>query len=893
MVALPVSHLKMPVKRLSPRLLIQWMLAVAVSLLLVFSGRLAFAAPPAAGTSIGNQASATYTDGSGVNRTVTSNTVQTVVQQVASLTLTANGAKSASVGSTVYYPHTLTNTGNGVDTFGLSAVNAAGASFNLTGIAIFADNGAGLPTGPAITSTGAITSGSTFKFIVAGTVPSTATSGSTNNLTVTAESGFSPAQTATNTDTTTVTGNAVINFTKSVSANSGASGSGPYTYTLTYTNTGNSTATVVKVTDVIPAGLTYVASSARSSVLPVGVVLTDAIDGSQGTAPNTIAYDFTAGTATATLAQVASGQSGTISFQVNVTGGTAPGVVNNTATVSYNDGSAAGTTITGTSNTVPFSVTQSASVTIGNSTVASGNPGTAVLFTNAVTNTGNGTDTFNITVSPGNFPPGTSFVLYKSDGVTPLVDTNGDGILDTGPLPAGATAASTYNVVVKAVLPATASGGPFTVNVTATSTFDPTKSATGVDTLTAVTASSVDLTNNAAAGVAGALGTGAGPEAAAQVTNLTNPGSSTTFILVTKNTGPVADSYGLAASTDSSFASQTLPAGWTVAFRADGGAGNCTTTIGGTITTTPSVAANASSVVCAAVSVPAGFAAGTSDLYFRALSASSGALDRIHDAVTVNAVRSLTFTPNNTGQVFPGGSVVYSHTLRNTGNVTEGNGTLSTITLPSANSQPGFTSVQYYDSNNNGVLDAGDPVVPAGGLQTVLVAGLPPGQAITIFDKVIAPSGAAAGVVNTTTVTASTANGTNPGTKPADAAATDSSTVISGNVTLTKTQRLNATCSAANVGSYSTATLTTGAVPGVCIDYQITVQNLGSADATGVTVSDATPAFTVLALAPATTAGTITPPTPAVGASGSITATIGPLAAGASAVVTFAVKIQP
>ena len=888
MFTVPVSHPKVSVKRLSLRLLIQWVLAAAVLLLLVFNGSLAFAAPPAAGTSIGNQASATYTDGSGVNRTVTSNTVQTVVQQVASLTLTANGAKSASVGSTVYYPHTLTNTGNGVDTFDLSAANVAGAAFNLTGITIFADNGSGLPTGPAITSTGAITSGSTFKFIVAGTVPSAATSGQTNNLTVTGTSGFTPAQTATNTDTTTVTGNAVINFTKSVSASSGASGSGPYIYTLTYTNTGNSTATAVKVTDVIPAGLTYVAGSARWSVL-IATPLTDAIDGAQGTAPNTIAYDFngtTAGTATATLAQVASGQSGTISFQVSVTVGTAPGVVNNTAAVSYNDGS--GTTATGTSNTVPFSVTQSASVTIGNSTVASGNPGTAVLFTNAVTNTGNGTDTFNITVSPGNFPPGTSFVLYKSDGVTPLVDTNGDNTLDTGPLAAGAT----YNVVVKAVLPATASGGPFTVNVTATSTFDPTKLATGVDTLTAVTASSVDLTNNAAAGAAGALGANPGPEAAAQVTNLTNPGGSTTLILVTKNTGAVADSYGLAASTDSSFAGQTLPAGWTVAFRADGGANNCTTT-GVTITTTPSVAANASSVVCAVVSVPAGFAAGTSDLYFRALSASSGASDRIHDAVTVNAVRSLTFTPNNTGQVFPGGSVVYSHTLRNTGNVTEGNGTLSTITLPSANSQPGFTSVQYYDSNNNGVLDAGDPVVPAGGLQTVLVAGLAPGQAITIFDKVIAPSGAAAGVVNTTTVTASTANGTNPGTKPADAAATDSSTVISGNVTLTKTQRLNTTCSAANGGGYSTATLTTGAVPGACIDYQITVQNLGSADATGVTVSDATPAFTVLALAPATTAGTVTPPTPAVGASGSITAAIGTLAAGASAVVTFAVKIQP
>lgn len=866
---------------------VRWTVGVVMALMLALVSSVVFAAPPAAGTSIGNQASASYTDGSGVSRTVTSNTVQTVVQQVASLTLTANGAKSASVGSTVYYPHTLTNTGNGSDSFALTAVNAGGSAFNLTGITLYADNGSGLPTGPAITSTGVLASGATFKFIAAGTVPGTATAGQTNNLTVAGASAFTPAVTASNTDTTTVTSNAVINFTKSVSASSGAPGSGPYTYTLTYTNTGNSTAATVRVTDAVPAGLTYVPSSARWSVLGAAA-LSDGAGGVEGTAPNTIVYDYnatTAGTVTATLAQVAAGQSGTISFQVTVAAATAPGVVNNTAGVNYNDGS--GATISGSSNTVPFTVTQTASVTIGNSTVASANPGSTVSFTNLVTNTGNGTDTFNISLSAGTFPAGTSFVLYKPDGVTPLVDTDGDGVPDTGPLPAGGT----YNVVVKAVLPASATGGPFTVNPTAKSSFDATKTASGVDTLTVITPASVDLTNNAAAGVAGALGANAGPEATALVTNTTNPGTSTTFILVTKNTGPVADAYGLASSTDSSFGSQTLPAGWSVAFKADGGAGNCTST-GATITATPSVAPGGNSVVCAVVSVPAGFAAGTAELYFRALSPSTGVSDRIHDAVTVSAVRTVTFTPNNTGQVFSGGSVVYSHTLKNNGNVIEGDGTVSTITLPATNSQAGFTSVQYYDANNNGVLDATDPVVPAAGLQGVLAGGLAPGQAITIFDKVIAPSGAAAGLVNTTTVTATTANGTYVSTAPANSAATDSTTVIAGNVTLLKTQRLNATCSAANVGSYSTAVITTGAVPGACIDYQITVQNLGSADATGVTVSDTTPAFTVLAIAPATTVGTITPPTPAVGAAGSITATIGTLVPSTSAVVTFAVKIQ-
>jgi uncharacterized repeat protein (TIGR01451 family) len=862
----------------------RWITALAVLASVAGLGffSAAHATPPPAGTSIGNQASVTYTDSSGASRTVTSNTVQTVVQQVASLTLTANGAKTASVGSVVYYPHTLTNTGNGSDTFALSAVNAAGGGFNMTGIALYADNGSGQPTGAAITSTGALASGATFKFIVAANVPNTATSGQTNGLTVTGTSTFTAAQTTTNTDTTTVTANAVISVTKAVSVATGAPGSGPYTYTLTYTNTGNSTATSVKLTDAIPAGLTEVANVGSWSVTGA-TALTDA-KATYGTAPNQITYDYgvtTAGTVTAILSNVAPGQSGTVSFKVTVAANAAPGAINNTANVSYNDGS--GATVTGTSNTVPFTVTQSAAVTLTGATVASGNPGSTVSFSNVIKNTSNGTDTFNITLSTGNFPAGTSFVLYKSDGVTPLIDTNGDGVPDTGPL----AVAASYTVVVKAVLPVNASGaGPFTVNKTATSTVTPSVFATAADTLTALTAATVDLTNGVGKGA------GAGPEATAVVTNATNAGTATTFTLVANNTGPIADTYNFGASTVSTFASQTLPAGWTVTFKADGGAGNCSTT-GATLSNTGTINAGSNATFCAVVSVPAGAAAGTSDVYFRALSPSTGAQDTIHDAVTANAVRSLTFSPNNTGQASAGGSMVYSHTLTNTGNVVEGNGSVSTITLPASNSQSGWTSVVYYDANNNGVLDASDPVVPASGLQSVLAAGLAPGQSITIFDKVTAPSGASPGAFDTTTVTATTTNGSYGSTAPAAAPATDSTTVIAGNVTLTKAQGLDAACTGTPGGGYGTTTLTAGAVPGACIDYQITVSNLGSANATGVVVSDATPAFTTLSTAPAVTVGAITAPTPAVGSSGTVTATVGTLTPGQSAVLTFGVKIQP
>src|SRR3954462_5748991 len=99
---------------------------------------MAYAAAPPANTSIGNQATATYTDSSNTQRTVTSNTVVTIVQQVASFTLTTDGqTKPAAPGGQVVFPHTLTNTGNGNDTFTLAVASAAGGSFTLTNLALY------------------------------------------------------------------------------------------------------------------------------------------------------------------------------------------------------------------------------------------------------------------------------------------------------------------------------------------------------------------------------------------------------------------------------------------------------------------------------------------------------------------------------------------------------------------------------------------------------------------------------------------------------------------------------------------------------------------------------------------------------------------------------------
>ena len=865
------------------------LLARALGALLLAAA--AFTAPgpaqaaPAAGTAIGNQASASYTDASNTPRTVTSNVVTAIVQQVASLTLAQSSSRTVAVGSQVSYPLTLTNTGNGSDTFALSFTQSG--AFAFTSVVFYADaNGDGVADNTTpITASTALAMGATFRFVAVGTVPGSAVTGNANSLVVTATSGFNAGVSANVTDTTTVTSNAVVSVTKAMSAGAGLPGSGPHTITLTYNNSGNTAASAVQIHDLLPAGMAYVAASGRWSATGA-LVLTDASNAdAQGAGP-TITYDFgitTAGQVTAVISSVAAGQSGTVTFQVNINtynSGTAigqqAGAINNTASYSYNDGAANIGPVN--SNTYAFTVTPVLAVTMTGQTVASATQGSTVAFSNVVRNNGNTPDSFDITLPTSSFPAGTSFQLYQADGVTPLLDTNGNGVPDTGTLASGAT----YTVVLRATLPTNASGGPFSVSKTATSKTDPTKTATVSDTLTNIVANSVDMTNIAPIGGGGVTGVGAGPEASAQTTNSTNPGTTTRFTLYVNNTSAAADTYDLAASTTSSFAALTLPTGWTVVFRNAAGA---------VITNTGVINGGANQQVFADVSVPAGQAAiaGTGlDLYFRALSPSTGTIDRLHDAVVVNTVRNVQVAPNNTGQVFAGSSIVYAHTLTNAGNVTENSGT-SVITLGLADSQGTFSAIVYRDANNNGVIDAGDPVINA----PSDLGPIAPGASVRLLVRVSATGGAAAGITDTATLTVTTSGSVNAVAAPAVVTTTDTTTVIAGNLVLLKEQALDANCDGVADTAFSNANISAGAAPGACVRYRITITNIGTSDVVSVVLSDATPANTTYHAAVAATSSQGSVTAPAAGATGTVSATVGTLAAGATAVVNFGVRINP
>ena len=859
-----------------------------------------FANAPLANTPIGNQARAVYTDDSGVEREVFSNTVVTRVAEVIALTLVDDNNIIGSAGSIVYFPHTLTNEGNAADIFNLLAVNAGG-DFNLSGIVIYPDsNQDGLPDNfTPITSTTEIAPGGQFHFVVAGTVPVSAAAGEDAVVTVTATSQGDATQTASNTDTVTVTTGAVMQVTKAINTPSGVPGT-QATYTITYTNTGSAAAAPLTITDLIPDGMEYVAGSARWSVSGA-----TALDDAPGGDPDGIAYDFgdtTADTATFVIANVNPGQSGFVRFTVEVEAGRAPGVIPNTAVFEFtSDGDPQGPF---NSNTVPFTVIQVPGVTLDPPAPIQDAPaGSVVSWNNLLTNTGTGTDTFDITIVGNTFPSGTSFQLFQSDGVTPMIDSNGNGTPDTGPVAAGAT----YNVVIRAQLPSNASGdnggAGFTVTKRATSGFDPGTSDDAIDVLELITGAGVDITANAAAGDPGALGEGAGPEGAPVVTNTTNPGTTTIFDLFVTNTGPNTDTYNLLADQNTVFGSvNDLPQGWSVVFRDAGGS---------VITNTGPIAPGANRNITAHVTVPSTAIPGAVSIYFQSLSPTSGAGDVIHTAVDVNVVRGLTIQTDNVGQTFPGGSVVYEHILTNTGNVIEGVQSDVIFNLVSSPNPTGWTTTLHHDANVDGILNPAETPIDftTATLSDIpgLGGGIAPGQSIRFFVRVIAPLGAADGATLATVISVTTNNvaagdfdagGPLVSAAPPVVSNTDTTNVVRGDLTVLKEQAISLN----NDGTLDTAFTTqqvTAAPPGAAIVYRITVTNVGSADATGITVNDAVPAhttfndtFEVPTITGDGTVNTFVAPANGAPAGTNVVFNVGTLSPTGEAVMTFRVVIN-
>jgi uncharacterized repeat protein (TIGR01451 family) len=906
-------------------------LALALIMLVVMAGA-AFAAAPNAGQTIGNQATATYQLNGVVQPQAQSNTVTTTVQQVAGLTITTDQTKSVAVGGTVYFLHTVTNTGNGSDTFNLTTVAQNSGSPNLsltTGLYADTGSGAGAALSPAQTTT--LARNASFTFYV-GTTATSSTLNSTNTVKVTATSQFNNLVNTFNTDTVNLSNFAVLNFLKFATANTGKSGD-PVIYTIRYTNNGNNPATNVRITDVIPAGMTYVAGSALWTVNGV-TALTDAtgdLQGPGGAAP-TIDYSFDGGTkkVTAVVSQVPIGATADLTFKVTVNANLGPQVITNTAHYIYNDGNVPSTpdaTVTAdfTINTVRTVVlddigsTNDQDGSIVNKTVtrSSAAQGGIVWFDNVIHNNGNIDDTYQMSyvtpsASGSAFPAGSSIQYY--DGL------NG-GLLGGGVSGNVTANGGTYHVWVKVTLPMnTGGGGPYTLTLKATSSGNAAISDTDTDTLTTIVAAAMDITNGTArsdstpAGTAvlgNAATTGFGISDGSGPAITTTTGSNTVpavFSLYMNNTGQTPEAFTMAYSATTAFGpAAALPAGWTVAFTAGPGAGTCSAinlgaALAGNVTAIINGGANAQ--ICAVITPPASVAGNlTVDVYFKATGNSTGAADVKHDAVTTAKAYALTLTPNNTGSIVPNGTKVYTHQLCNDSNVAVGQTALD-LTIATTGDTGGFTSMLYLDAALTTILTDVHQLNGSFGLGAKGAAN----ACATIYVKVNAP-GSPLGAVDTTTINVYSLKSSPP--NKIVAFATDQTT-MSLALTIDKSQVIDPTCNSdLTTLIYSTSNITAGANPGACIAYKLLVTNLSSTDpATLVTISDALTPYTAYSMGsncfPHGAAGingasafingiafggTITQPAECAAAG---TVTVGPLTLnpGSNATIYFRVQIQ-
>lgn len=819
----------------------------------------------------------------------------------------ADQTQTANANGQVSLSHTLTNTGNGSDTFNVAVANNdtrdnTTDNYDFSGLNVYLDaNKDGVPDSQTPVTSVTLAAGESVNLIVQATTANNAAVDALGKLTVSAISGFDTSVTAKNVDTVKITNGAVISLLKSASvSNVDATSSSPAAreveYTLAYQNTGNTTATNVTITDVLPSGLTYVTGSATVN----GTAVSDAAD--------TDGYNFTSGTATLVIPTVAANSSGVLKFKVRVNQNTPAGIITNIAEVdpdgpgtegktpsnpndvtvlgvkkgtindSATDAFADGqSTTTPTPDVITKSTTQGTPVNFG---VTAGGGEPIVIH-----NTGNVTEAFNITVNKNALPAGSIVELFKADGVTPLTDTNGDGVVDTGPIASGAT----YQIISKVTLPSsyfTPTPAPVTpINAILTSA--PVTNSSATDTIKLVidqvVASTVDLHNGDLTDSTGAIAGASGKDTGQFIdTKSTKPGQATNFPLTIDNKGATGDNYNLSTS-------PTLPTGWTVQYYLADGAGNPT---GAPITNTGNIPSGGSVQLVAVVTPPANAPAGDQEVIFKVASPATGLTDVMSDRVTVETNRILSLQNDRTGQVAPGGTVVYKHTLTNNGNIVEG-AAANTLPFTLTNDQAanGWVTTLYVDSNNDGVADAGELVT--GSDLAVKTGSIARGASVNLLIKVQAPTNATAGTPSAVVLTIKpTVVG---GQSVADLVNTDLTTVTSGQVRLVKEQSL-ANCSTGAAGTYTQNTVS--AKPGECVKYRITATNEGNADVTNVVISDATPAYTTLKViasaSPVATNATLSTSTAALtdGSTGTIAAEKTPLVPNTSAVLEFVIKVN-
>ncbi len=844
---------------------------------------LALAMTPA-GTGIQNQASASYIDSAGQPRTTTSNLVVTVVQQVYAFTIAPDGTEASPgqtrqglPGSQVLFNYTVTNNGNGTDTILLSTAQGGQDGFDLSNVQIFLDvncNG-NLDAGESTPITSVtLGMGQSACVIVRATIPTTAQNGQYGNLNLVGTSQGDPSVTDNNNWARAVaTTAAALTAFKSASPTGTVQPGDIITYTISGSNTGGSpasgvsialdgnSATGILVADVIPSGL-------EVSGMPTGtagagtVVFVYSTDGSTWqtlqasnlplTGNGTIAIGmFIQGTG----AFFPQGAQYTFTFQAEVPNVPSGTTYQNAATVRFNDGTQ---DQTATTNTTQNTVGASYNVAVGpwnyptgnapagtytagqytvtrsgdTQTIAQAYSGTEVIFRHTLRNTGNAQDTFTLTVSGQ--PEGWVCQLVANDLTTPISGP-------VGPVAAGAD----YDFALRCPIPAGyTSATPVSLTVTATSQGNPSQSDTTTDTVSAVASGyrhdlyggvngnppytqsrTPDGTNDTSA----ELSSDPRPPIYQSGTTFpsANPGGAVVYRLRVENLGANPDNYNLVLTPQTGYAGRVQSVVFYPDANDDGVADGPAITATGLLN--PGQTFNYIAVVTLSPTAPPGSAGFNFEAHSTQVPpAAQYYLDYAYTQVEVNTLAQISLDPDRAGTVTSPGTIEYTHTLLNNSNAP------AYCNISGNGGQYGWTYLYSTDGTSWFAALYPVSVAPNGGTQTIYV-------------RVIVPAGEPIGRVDVNTtaagcwITADPFDPQNPTGAQASDTATETTTVVGGDLRLIKS-------AVSYVGSSNTVRSSDGsqAYPGDQIEYTVVAENIGTANLTKVILADPIPAYTDL-----------------------------------------------
>lgn len=857
---------------------------------------------PLANYDIGNQATLTYQTLGGTNKLLQSNIVLTRINQTYALALEPDRIVEVTAGRDALFNHTLTNYGNGTDSFKITH----GYTGRTVTMYLDSNNNGVLDAGEneIVPSNGDYLINEVGPWESQSIIVRVSTKGDPAESaqvdgTLTATSVGDASKTDSAKETITFITKANVGVYKALSSGSGASDvAREVTVYLKVFNDSPTDAKDAILTDTLDTKFTYVENSAKwqdyatDTVTSItdnydqsGIVYSVTKKNSDGTGNDIINF---------TVKQVpqntlVESRGGVLSFKVLVKEGEAVGTITNQATFQFKSGIETDPITGKKSNIVTYSILKYVRATFTGDTIENAQAGQELRFVNIFKNIANAPEIYNLQVADKFFPTGTTFRIAlqsKDQNERPALDTNGDNIIDTGLVAIN----ETVNVILYAQLPNNITNiqSDYTARKVATSTHTPTYNVNALDTLKTLTAATVDLTNTQSLGEnANAPGKGLGPEQSPVTQISLNPGQTGGFILHINNTSEyITDNFKLEVSTKANFSDQILPPGVTVKFKEGGGA---------EITTTTSILPKTSQRIDAEVSIALNTTAKTVPLYFRVTSLTTGAKDVKYDSVTVNAIRNISITPNNIGSTYAGGQVIYTHTVRNNGNVLEGDGAASEVNIITTETLTQWTTEIFIDSNGNGIFDIG---IDTPFRDFATIGGLDPSEEVKIFARVTAPIGAPAAATNITTIRPDVTIGTYS-TPAIVTIATDATTVLAEDLTITKSQKLT------EGGTYVTEPQ--NAKPGEDIYYRIEVKNNGAVDAKNVQIKDTVPYFTKMKSSTGITNGAYYVKTsalgvneapkaaetqPASGARGEIIASVGILKPNEKATLYFKVTID-